>query len=393
MRSPTVLFMSDAPLAAPERYALTSRIAVIQRDLSSAGLEVVIVAPDGIWIPDPNAKSGASREIGAGPKRRRVWEMDSLALSSLATFLRALRRLRRLPSQQSIIVVAQGIWTAAFARVLFGLHPQALLHLDVPGIPDREVKLAKPRMWRTKLRVYGGLFAAEIAWSDVISTINLAHADYIKHRFGRQAFILPDRLDFDWLQRLLSIPEKHPGDTTRLLYVGSISRSRLDMFFASTRPLLKEARITIDIVGDGPDLPRHKSECEALGVRFHGYLQRNSILGLLEEADICYSDVWSEIGTPYKLLEYMAAGKAVVTHDTPSTRELITNSVDGILCSSDQHSLTAAVQNLAASPVMRAKLGTNARNRIASLHLEHYGAKLVREYEALVRSRTEATNP
>jgi glycosyltransferase involved in cell wall biosynthesis len=103
-------------------------------------------------------------------------------------------------------------------------------------------------------------------------------------------------------------------------------------------------------------------------VRFAGFEPTENLLQHIREADICYSDVWHKIGTPYKILEYMAAGRAVVSHDTDSLRETITDGVDGVLCRADPADLEVALTKLIEDPSLRLRIGNAARQRVLTIH-------------------------
>ncbi len=379
---PTVLLLTTLRIGSPEKYAIWYRIKMLRGYLSSAGYPVVVVTPDG---PLEGDSSEGAREGKATPttRSREASARRGFILGAAATtFVRALRYMSG-HRQRRFILLSHDIWTGTFALILSALHPGTPTHLDVPGIPAREIELSHPRLWRAKRSLYRTLFEAVAKRSCLTTTINAAHARYIKRLVGRDALVVPDCLDEAWFSRLAAIPGKEPGDTTFVLYVGSVSRSRLDVFLQGVEPLLKSEHIRVDIVGDGPDLARYKAQYESLGVRFHGYRQREQVAIFLEGADICYSDVWSEIGTPYKVIEYMTAGRTTVAVETESTRELINSGVDGVLCPSTPQELALAIRNLILAPSVRTELGKNARRTAIRRQSGDYGRQLAYEYKKL----------
>ncbi len=386
-----VVILSAAPLASRVEYALSKRVLNLCRQLNQTGLNVVAIAPDGILELPHGAHGSTERWTRNEPRCLAGLATLNGLMASLPIFASALTRIKRDDSGRRTVLLTQGIWISAEARVLAFLHPEIILHLDVPGIPHREIALSKPRFWRAKVACYRRLFGMEVQSSDVVSTINQAHADYIYGTYGKRAIVIPDILDRQWLETLMAIPPKKQADEVNVLYIGSISRSRLDLFFAAVSRLVGEGLVSVDIVGDGPDLAGYREEFGPLGVRFHGYVTKDEVVKRLADSDICYSDVWHEIGTPYKVIEYMAAGRAVVTHDTSSMRELVTTGVDGVLCDATEGAIGTAIRDLASAPRKRADLGGMARIRINTLHRQDRIQELATIYLNRVSMRTPIT--
>jgi glycosyltransferase involved in cell wall biosynthesis len=66
-----------------------------------------------------------------------------------------------------------------------------------------------------------------------------------------------------------------------------------------------------------------------------------------------------------KILDYMAAGLAVVASDQGQVRDLVANDVSGILVPpEDVSALAQALIDLAEDPALRRRLGRSARDRV-----------------------------
>jgi len=81
------------------------------------------------------------------------------------------------------------------------------------------------------------------------------------------------------------------GDTLRLLYVGRVVRTKGLRDAVRALALLPDSvEYTVDVVGDGPDLPAVKAEARELGlekhIRFHGRLPRSEIDSFYSQADL-----------------------------------------------------------------------------------------------------------
>ncbi|MBM3665733.1 MAG: glycosyltransferase family 4 protein, partial [Actinobacteria bacterium] len=87
---------------------------------------------------------------------------------------------------------------------------------------------------------------------------------------------------------------------------------------------------------------------------------------------------------PNKVFQAMAAGRPVITADTPGIREVLTHGHDAVLVpAGEPAALAAALMALAADPDARARLGTAARDTYVRTGTPHcVAAPLVRTLEA-----------
>jgi len=361
--------------------------------LSKAGLTVEFHAPD---------TSNLSREFDSAMQtsqpstgRRRLY-YKLINLGPIAALIILLRALRRGPSRESPsrhVIVFTGTWIALVAAVLRMLWPDILVHFDISGIPHREMRLARYRFWRAKLPIAEAIFRESIKKSEIQTTSNRTYASLVETQYGKRPIVFPDLMPGDdLLEAYLAVPPITHRPRVVLLYVGSLCRSRLDLFLETVVDILKDRpTLEVRVVGDGEDLTRYRGKYSSAGVVFTGYENHDGVALHLRDADICYSDVWSEIGTPYKVLEYMAAGRAVVTHDTPSTREIIANRVNGLLCANDKGSLRDAIVTLIDNPYERIRLGQAARLKILEMRQDNPTRAVLDGYEACFRRREGTT--
>jgi glycosyltransferase involved in cell wall biosynthesis len=90
---------------------------------------------------------------------------------------------------------------------------------------------------------------------------------------------------------------------------------------------------------------------------------RDDVPDLLAVADVTVSSSNFE-GTPLAVLEYMAAGKAIVATNVGGIPDVITDGVEGVLVPPrDPRALAAAIGELLGDPDRRAELGAAARER------------------------------
>ena len=123
------------------------------------------------------------------------------------------------------------------------------------------------------------------------------------------------------------------------------------------------------IVGDGPLRGQIEMDLESAGlggaVRFTGSVRATEVPGLLGEMDVAvapYPALESFYFSPLKVLEYMAAGRAIVASDVGQVAELISHNRTGLLCPpGDARALAEAIIRCLDDRVLRARLGGSAR--------------------------------
>jgi glycosyltransferase involved in cell wall biosynthesis len=91
-------------------------------------------------------------------------------------------------------------------------------------------------------------------------------------------------------------------------------------------------------------------------------------------------------GTPLKLFEYMAAGKAIVATASNETAEVIQHGHNGLLVEAgDFNKLAEAILTLLNDPVERVRLGQNARQQAIELYSwEQYTRRLEEIYDNIL---------
>lgn len=176
---------------------------------------------------------------------------------------------------------------------------------------------------------------------------------------------------------------------------------------AAATPAWREARIHLVLAGDGPAMPNLKQMREASPdlmerVILCGAVPRGEIESALASFDVAVQPAVTPYACPMKILEYMAAGRAIVAPGSANVKELLTHGETALLCpegpegyeSPSAEDLGAAVLALVRDPRLRARLGEAAR---ASLFERGYlweeNARRVEELVAEVRKERTAAAP
>jgi glycosyltransferase involved in cell wall biosynthesis len=121
-------------------------------------------------------------------------------------------------------------------------------------------------------------------------------------------------------------------DLRRGVFVGRlVSWKNVDH---AIRALARLPHLTLDVVGQGPELDPLRAVARSLGVDkrvvFHGALPRQQALATLSRAGFLVLPSSYE-GMPHVVLEAFALGVPVVASDAPGIRELIEDRVSGLV--------------------------------------------------------------
>lgn len=123
------------------------------------------------------------------------------------------------------------------------------------------------------------------------------------------------------------------------------------------------------IVGDGPVIPSLKQQVAEMGcsdrVHFAGLVGRSEMPGWLAAIDIAIQPAVVPYASPLKLIEYLAAGKAIVAPAQENIRELLEHEQNALLFTEGHTGqLIAAIRRFAGDRELRRRLSAAARETI-----------------------------
>jgi glycosyltransferase involved in cell wall biosynthesis len=147
------------------------------------------------------------------------------------------------------------------------------------------------------------------------------------------------------------------------------------------------------LVGDGPLAPQMRSALEPYSrsglVTFTGAIPHGSVRAHLDAADILVSPHVPMpggspfFGSPTKLFEYMAMGKAIAASALDQIADVLEHGRTALLVRpGDSSELAEAIQRLAADAQLRIELGRNAREVALARHTWRHNARRVLAYSA-----------
>ncbi len=193
-----------------------------------------------------------------------------------------------------------------------------------------------------------------------------------------RVFYLPNGIDRDPVGGLppdQAALRREFGPDPVLIFVGYLTRhSDLDLaLHALVRLRASGLRATLLVVGDGPALPGLQTLAGSLGVseqvRWVGRLRPEDLGPYLIAADValypCRDRPINRAKCAMKLVEYMAAGRAIVAGRVGQNPEYIVDGESGRLVDcEDPDEFAGAIAGLLANPGLRAWLGAEARRRV-----------------------------
>lgn len=145
-----------------------------------------------------------------------------------------------------------------------------------------------------------------------------------------------------------------------------------DMAIEAAAPLMREGRLTLEIIGDGPLMEPLRAQAAALGIApaFHGWLPQERAARVAARADLLLFPSVREFGGG-AVLEAMALGLCPLVVDYAGPAELVAPGTGIRVPLGDRAALVAALRahltRLAGAPEEARRLGSAARARALAL--------------------------
>ena len=373
---------------------LTCRILPVARALQAQGTPVTIFALnessqgqlDRITLEEMPIRLIGQAHFTVGPHGEKIrFGPGRYAAETYRTFHRLLEQLREIrPSLVHIFTTDPGALLIAIGLQACGYR--VALDLDDSGYGMALLaKYPKPILWAQ------WLMENLLPWLiPRLTAATEARAQQYPRALRRQIVLLS-------IANSISTTEfprrRNPcsGASVTVIMVGSMAAPHLQMDVIRTIPrIVKEnPRIRFCFIGTGERLPVLKEAVHTLGldpaVELTGYLRREEVLERMREADIGICPLgenpFDRSRLPMKLLEYMAAGLAVVTAPVGQVPAIIRHLENGWLYKAgDMDDFSRGILTLAADPDLAKRLAGQAQedasafdaNRLAPRWLSFY---------------------
>ena len=323
--------------------------------------------------PDGGGPSGAP----AG-SRSRLKQRLSRYLHDPKELLWNLRYARRevallAPDPPEVLLVRDHVLTASCLAVA--------RHLGLPLVLEMNSPAEEGTLWEDPYVHLPGIPAwlegVKLRRADAVAVVSTRLRDYLaeRHRVDPAKFVVaPNGAD---LEAFSVTTPRDPevawaADEEPVVgFVGSFRKwhgvehlGRMLREVGAARPA---ARFLM--VGDGPEIDVTRRLAEPLGdrVRFTGRVPHERVPGLVAAFQIGVLPETLFYGSPLKMIEWMAAGKAIVAPGYDPVREVMEDQVEGLhFQPGDADAMIRAVLALIDDPALRKRLGAAAAARAAA---------------------------
>jgi len=190
--------------------------------------------------------------------------------------------------------------------------------------------------------------------------------------------VIPNGVNVEHFSGAAPQPLSTPAGALVICFVGLFYPWHGVRYLADAFALLHQRRpdVRLLLVGDGEEAPVARSRLERQGAlaatHFAGLVSRTEAARYMAAADILVSphaNVHRFIGSPIKLFEYMAAGKAIVASRVAQIEQVLRDGETALLVEPENsQALGDALERLCADPKLRLRLGQAARQEARERH-------------------------
>lgn len=225
--------------------------------------------------------------------------------------------------------------------------------------------------WLNRLKSWIGSFVNRRA--DAVRVSTRVEVEAMRAAGFEHAYYVPFYIDQAALAERLPREPDQDGDTSvRVLFVGRLAKQKnLETLLAAAAKLRgNEPRVTVTIVGDGPERERLETIAREHGVEkmvtFTGAVAYEEVMRYFAASDIfCLTSIYE--GTCMVLHEAAVARLPIVASEVAGARDLIRDGENGFLAPiGDSDAVAEALARLAADRALRERFGTRIHERVTS---------------------------
>ena len=337
----------------------------VVRELRSIGHEVALYAVrSGKHVPDDLTDLELHLEAVADVEPAEREQAQAHAAERIVS--------RVIADGADLVYERYSLFSTALADITAATGVPGILEVNAPLIDEQ-------RRHRSLVDASG---AAQVLRRQVAATrATVCVSDPVADWVRRRTADLSDTGAGDIAGRIHTVPngvsvrriQPQPEDPDRLVvtFVGTLKpwHGVADLITAAA---LARQQWSLRIIGDGPEMDTLRAQAERLGVEadFRGAVapeeipahMAGSAIGVAPYPDL--GGLEQQYFSPMKVLEYLAAGLAVVASDVGQVPQLLEDGSGrhGVLVApSDPTALAAALDDLAACPDRRARMGRSGR--------------------------------
>lgn len=319
--------------------------------------------------PPPNLR----QRLRLGLKRRfGRWLHDPKELWWNLEYIRRETRLLRADQPDVLLVRSQGLGISC-VRVAQALDLPLVLEVNAPADETSNYLAHQYHHWK-RLRQWAGRY--KLRRADALFVVSGALKQYYLDRHqlpSEKIFVVPNGADVETFRPETAPDPQFPreADRPRIGYVGSFQAwHALDLLGAVIEEVGRErpqSRFLMVGAGEGVARLRAATSLPADRLVFTGRVDHSRVPGLVASLDIGILAEAAYYQCPLKVVEWMAAGRAIVAPGYPPLHELLVDGEEGLLFPpGDFAAMKAAVLRLVDDPALRERLGQAAAARAHS---------------------------
>ncbi len=216
--------------------------------------------------------------------------------------------------------------------------------------------------------------------ADLVVVVSHSLATMLQQSVGvdpKRILVLPNAVERDMVVERTEPAQanKHAGDAVVIGFVGLfVPWHGLDLLIDTMAELSRIGiRAHLLLVGDGPVRVEVEWRAKQVGLRdrftITGTVPHSEVRAWLSRMDVAVLPDSNEYGSPMKIFEYMAAGRAIVAPDYDPVLEVLEHGTNGLTFPRrNRAALRNALAQLSEDSELRLRLGENARRHVLRHH-------------------------
>lgn len=368
----------------------TGRIMAFASELKKNGVEVTLV------VPKPRKNELMIPPNGVNLVYLPIKQMGGSIISVFRRTYAQVKKAKELQEKNTIFLIETSSLGGYFAIAGFSGYV-----LDVHGISFDEVRFAcLPRYIPKNIYRRYMYFLEKVAVKRAAKVIAVseAMAKFIANEWKVRKdniAIIPNGY---FTSQVANIVEKGVKESNGMVtFVGALAKwANVDRIIRAAN-ILKNEKVTIYIVGDGPHSYRQELEelvhsYELTNVVFTGSVPLDEAYELIARCEVALlpfpKAICTRVACPIKVLEYMALGKAMVLDEGCDLSLFLKEQDAALVCDPDNDmEFAESILMLLKNAELRKRIGTNAKRLAGDFSWEKQGQKVTQVVEEVIKKR------